>query len=159
MGMEALLSAKGPWKCTQVLAQDFMTTLGALALKENFLDPTCKEIARGSPTPKDVWETLKDQLKGQESYTKLYYLPLLYMTKLEEGFLDVDGYVKSMGAVSGELKDVNLKLSQELVVLMTLTGLPPSFGTQRRILESRKDFLLRLPRKTCNKKLKYSELS
>jgi hypothetical protein len=58
--MEALLRAKGLWKCTQVLAQDFTTTLGTLVLKEKdeietkfdkvlgiiqcFLDPTCKEI-------------------------------------------------------------------------------------------------------------------
>ena len=27
------------------------------------------------------------------------------------------------------LKDFNLKLPEELIVLMTLTGLPPSFGT------------------------------
>jgi hypothetical protein len=32
--MEALLRAKGLWKCTQVLAQDFMTTLGTLVLKK-----------------------------------------------------------------------------------------------------------------------------
>ena len=32
--MEALLRAKGLWKCTQVLAQDFMTTLEPLTLKE-----------------------------------------------------------------------------------------------------------------------------
>jgi hypothetical protein len=32
--MEALVRAKGLWKCTQVLTQDFMTTLGTLTLKE-----------------------------------------------------------------------------------------------------------------------------
>jgi hypothetical protein len=107
--MEALLKSKGLWKCTQVLAQDFMTTLGTLTLKDKdeietkfdkalgtiqcFLDPTCKEIIRGSLTAKDVWKTLKDQLQGQESYTKIYLLTLLYTTKLEEGSLDVDGYI------------------------------------------------------------------
>ena len=80
------------WKCTQFLAQDFMTALGTLTLKEkdeietkfdkplgtiqSFLDPTCKEIARGSLTAKDVWKTLKDQLEGQESYDKIYLLTL-----------------------------------------------------------------------------------
>jgi len=74
--MEALLKAKDLWKCTQVLAQDFMITLGTLILKEKdeietkfdkalgtvqcFLDPTCNEIARGSLTAKDFWKTLKD---------------------------------------------------------------------------------------------------
>jgi hypothetical protein len=64
------LRAKGLCKCTQVLAQDFMTTLGTLTFKEKdeietkfdkalgtiqcFLDPTCKEISRGSITAKDV---------------------------------------------------------------------------------------------------------
>jgi hypothetical protein len=64
--MEALLRAKGLWKCTQVLAQDVMTTLGTLIVKEKdeietkfdktlgtiqcFVDRTCKEIARGSLT-------------------------------------------------------------------------------------------------------------
>ena len=59
--MEALLRAKGLSKCTQVLAQDFMTTLEPLTLKEKdeietkfdkalgtiqcFLDPTYKETA------------------------------------------------------------------------------------------------------------------
>jgi hypothetical protein len=53
-----------------------MTTLGIFSLKEKdemetkfdkalglfqwFLDPTCKEIARGSLTAKNVMETLKD---------------------------------------------------------------------------------------------------
>jgi hypothetical protein len=44
-----------------------------------------------------------------------------------------------MEAIWRRLNDVKLELPQELVVLMTLMGLPPSFGTQRRILESRKD--------------------
>ena len=161
--MEALLRAKGLWKCTQVLAQDFMKTLEPLTLKERdeietkfdkalgtiqcFLDPTCKEIARGSLTAKDVWKTLKDQLEGQESYTKIYLLTLLYTTKLEEGSLDVDGYVKSMEAIWRRLNDVKLELPQELVVLMTLMGLPPSFGTQRRILESRKDLSMDIIKK------------
>jgi len=64
-----------------------------------FLDPTCKEIARGSLTAKDVWKTLKDQLEGKESDTKIYLLTLLYTTKLQEGSLGVDGYVKSMEAI------------------------------------------------------------
>jgi len=79
--MEALLRAKGLWKRTQVLAQDFMTKLGTLTLKEKdeietkfdkalgttqfFFDPTCKEIPRESLTAKDVWKTFKFQLKGQ----------------------------------------------------------------------------------------------
>jgi hypothetical protein len=57
-----------------------MTTLGNLTLKEKneietkfdpalgtlqcFLGPTCKEIARGIHTAKDVWKTFKDQLEG-----------------------------------------------------------------------------------------------
>ena len=107
--MEALLNAQGLWKCTQVLAQDFMTTLGTVTLKEKdeieskfdkaLVVPTCKEIARGSLTAKDVWNTLKDQLEGQESYTKIYSLTLLCTTKLEEGSLDVDGYVHAMKVI------------------------------------------------------------
>jgi len=72
--MEALLRAKGLWKCTQFLDEDFMTTLGTLTLKEKdeietkfdkalgtiqcFLDPTCKEITRGILTAKDVLKLL-----------------------------------------------------------------------------------------------------
>jgi hypothetical protein len=33
-----------------------------LGAAQCFLDPTCKEVSRGSLTAKDVWETLKDQL-------------------------------------------------------------------------------------------------
>jgi len=89
--MKALLRAKGLWKCTQVLAQDFMKTLEPLTLKERdeieskfdkalgtiqfFLDPTCKEIARGSLTAKDVWKTLKDQLKGKNPIPRFIYWP------------------------------------------------------------------------------------
>jgi hypothetical protein len=135
MEMEALLRAKDLWKCTQFLAQDFMKTLEPLTLKEKdeietkfdkalgtiqcFLDPTCKEIAGGSLTAKNVWKTLKDQSEGQESYIKIYLLTLLYATKLEKRSLDVDGYVKSMEAILRRLNDVNLKLPEELVVLMT----------------------------------------
>ena len=68
----------------------------ALGTIHGFLDPTCKEISRRSITAKDVRKTLKYQLEGQESYTKVYLLTLLCTTKLEEGSLDVDGYVKSM---------------------------------------------------------------
>jgi hypothetical protein len=78
-----------------------MTTLGTLTLKEKDEIETCKETARGSLTAKDIWKTLKDQLEGQESYTKICLLTLLYTTKLKEGSLDVDGYVKSIKA-SGE---------------------------------------------------------
>ena len=46
-----------------------------LGMIQFFVDPTYKEIARGSLTAKDVWETLKFQLEGQESYTKIYYWP------------------------------------------------------------------------------------
>jgi hypothetical protein len=66
-------------------------------------------------------------------------LTLLCATKLEEVSLDVAGYVKSTEAIRRKLNDGNLKLPEELVVLMSLTGLPPSFGTQGRILESRKE--------------------
>ena len=137
-----------------------MTTLGTLTLKEKdeienklgkvlgtilfFLDPTCKEIARGSLTPKNIWKTLKNQLEGHESYTKIYLLILLYTTKLEEGSLDVNGYANSMKAIWRRLNYVNLKLPEEFVVLMTLMGLPPSFGTQKRILESRKDLSMEI---------------
>jgi len=68
--MEVLLRVKGIWKCTQVLAQHFMKSLRTLTLLEKddietefdkelgmiqfFVDPTYKEIARGSLTAKDV---------------------------------------------------------------------------------------------------------
>jgi hypothetical protein len=140
-----------------------MTTLGTLTFKKKdeietkfdkvlgtiqcFLDPTWKEIARGSLTAKDIWKALKDQLEGQESYIKIYLMTLLYTTKFEEGSLDVDGYVKLIEAIWRRLNGVNLKLPEELVILMTLMGLPPSFGTQRRILESRKDLSMEIIKK------------
>jgi hypothetical protein len=72
---------------------------------------------------------------------------LLYTTKLEERSLDVDGYVKPIEAIWRRLNDVNLELPEELGVLMTLMGLPPSFGTKRRILESRKDLSMDIVKK------------
>ena len=84
-------------------------------------------------------KTLEDQLEGQESFIKIYLLTLLYATKLEEGSLDVDGYVKSMEAIWRRLNDVNMKLPENLVVLMTPMGLRPSFGTQRIFLKSQKE--------------------
>jgi len=140
-----------------------MTTLGTLTLKEKdeiktkfdkalgtiqwFLDPTCKETVRGRLTAKYVCKTLKDQLERQESYTTIYLLTLLCATKLEEVSLDVAGYVKSTEAIRRKLNDGNLKLPEELVVRMTLMGLPPSFGNQRRILESQKNFPMEIIRK------------
>jgi hypothetical protein len=50
--------------------------------------------------------------------------------------------------VGRRLKDVDLKLSQELIVLITLMSLPLSFGTQGRILESRKDLSKDIIKKT-----------
>jgi len=46
-----------------------------------------------------------------------------------------------------KLNDVNLKLPEELVVLVTLIDLPPSFGTHRRIVESRKDLSIEIIKK------------
>ena len=92
-------------------------------------------------------EDTQGSVERQESCTKIYLLTLLYTTKLEEGSLDVDGYVKLMEAIWRRLNDVKLELPQELVVLMTLMGLPPSFGTQRRILESRKDLSMDIIKK------------
>jgi hypothetical protein len=71
----------------------------------------------------------------------------MYTTKLEEGSLDLDGYVKSMKAIWRRLNDVNLKLSENLVTLVTLMDLPPSFGNQRRIPESRKDISMKIIKK------------
>jgi hypothetical protein len=122
----------------------FDQTIGTI---QCFLHPTCKEIARGSLTAKDVWRPLKDQVEGQESCTKIYLLTLLYTTKLDEGFLDAKGYFKSLEAFWGRLNDVNLKFPKELVVFMTLMGLLPSFGTQRRIQDSRKDFFMKIIKK------------
>ena len=87
-----------------------------------FLDQTCKETAGGRP--------LKDQLQGQESDTKFYSLPLLYITKLEEGSFNVNGYVKSMEPIWKRFNDVNMNVPEELVILMTLVGLLSSFETQ-----------------------------
>jgi hypothetical protein len=119
----------------------------ALGTIECFLDPTCKEIARRNLTTKDARKTLKDQLEEQEPYMMIYLLTLLYTTKSEEGSIDVDGYVKSMEAICAILNDVNLKLPQELVVLVTRMSLPASFGTQRRIVESRKDLSMEIIKK------------
>ena len=59
----------------------------------------------------------------------------------------MDGYIKPMEAIWRRLNVVNLKLPEELVVRMTLMGLPPSFGNQRRILESQKNFPMEIIRK------------
>jgi len=105
--MEVLVGVIVCCDCAQTFAQYFMTTLETLTLKEKdeiktkldnalgtipcFLDPSCKDIARGNLTAKDVWETLKDYLEGPESDTKIYWMTLFYTTKVEEGSLDVDG--------------------------------------------------------------------
>jgi hypothetical protein len=52
-----------------------------------------------------------------------------------------------MEAIWRRLNDVNLKLPEELVVLMTLMGLPPYFETEGRILESRKDLSMEIIKK------------
>jgi len=144
----ALLRAKSLCKCTKFLAQDLLTTLElSLSRRKTRSRPSSTkhlelsnvfsiQLARGRFTAKDVWKTLKDQLERQECYIKMYLLTLLYTTNLEEESLDVDGNVKSMEAIWRRLNDVNLKLPEELFVLMTLMGISPSFGTQRRILES-----------------------
>jgi len=58
-------------------------------------------------------------------------LNLFYTTKLEEESLNFDGYVKSMEAIRRRLSYVNLKRPKKLVILMTLMGLPPSFGPKK----------------------------
>jgi hypothetical protein len=45
--------------------------------------PTCKEVARSSLAANDVWKTLKDQLEGQECFTKIGLLTLIYTSKLD----------------------------------------------------------------------------
>ena len=107
--MEALERTEGLWKCTQFLTQDFMTTLGTLTLKEKyeietkfdkalgtiqcFLNPTCKVCSK-QPYCKKCLEDTQGSVGRKESYNKIYLLTLLYITKLEEGSLDVDGYIK-----------------------------------------------------------------
>ena len=146
-----------------VLAQEFMTTLETLNLEDEvkiehkfdkalgtiqfFLDLTCKEIARGNLTAKDVWEILKDQLEGPKSYAKSFFLTLLYTTKLK---VDVDGYFKSIEVLWRRLKDLNLKLTDALVVFIALTGLP-SFLRPNKYWKLERTFPWRLSRKTCNK--------
>jgi len=114
-----------------------MMTLGILTLKEKdeietkfdkalgtiqcFLNPTCKEMARGILTAKNVWKTLKDQLEGQESYTQIYSLTLLNTTKLEQGSLDVNGYVKSMEAICRRILHQKLQIVQ-IVFFSTRTN-------------------------------------
>jgi hypothetical protein len=52
-----------------------------------------------------------------------------------------------MEAICRRLNDVNVKLPEELIVFMTLIGLSPCFGTQRRNLESRKDLSMEIIKK------------
>jgi hypothetical protein len=59
-----------------------------------------------------------------------------------------------MESIWRRLNDANLKLPEELVVLMTFMGLPPSFGTQRRILKSRKELSMEI----INKNLRQEAL-
>ena len=49
VGMEALLEARNLWKCTQVLAEDFMITLGTVTLKEKDEMETKFYKALGTP--------------------------------------------------------------------------------------------------------------
>ena len=91
---------------------------------------------------------LKDHFEGQDSHPKMYLLILLYTTKLKEGSLDVDDYFKSMLAIWRRFKDINLKLHKEFVVLMILTGGSPPFGTQKRILEARKDLSMEMQQRS-----------
>jgi hypothetical protein len=65
----------------------------------------------------------------------------LHLHEAGKGSLDVDDYVKSKEAVS------SLKLPKELVVVMALMGLLPCFGSQRRMLESRKDLFMEIIKK------------
>jgi hypothetical protein len=128
-----------------------MKTLGTFFLKEK--DEIETKISRGSLPDKDVWETLKNQLQGQESYTEIHLMTFLYATKLKEDSLDVNCHVKSIQAVCRRFNDVDLKLPEKLVVFISLVSPLLFFGTQRRILESRKEFPWRLSRKTFCKKL------
>jgi len=97
--MKALLTTNSLWKCTQIFAECFMITLGALTLKEKdeietkfdkalvsiecFLNSTSKMTAKAIVSDKKVSKTIKDQLKVQESYTKMY---LRSCSRLEEIF-------------------------------------------------------------------------
>jgi len=148
--MEALLRAKGLWQCTQVLPEYFMTTLETLTLKKKdevknkfdkalgtiqcFLDPTCKSIAQGS-------------VESARILYQLYLLTILYNTKLKERYLDLDDYVKSIRAVWRWLKDV-------LLSSWLFMGLTPSFGTQRRILNSRKHLCMEILKKDLTRSFK-----
>jgi hypothetical protein len=81
-------------------------------------------------------------LEGQESYTKIYLLTLLYTNKLQEGSLDVDGYVKSMGAIWRKLNEVNEKLPEEPRRPHDSYGSCPIFRAPKQISEMSKGPLL-----------------
>jgi len=65
----------------------FYKARGTRGTTQCFLDPTCKEIARGSLTAKDVWETLKNQLERKDSYTKTHLLTFLCTLSRKEALL------------------------------------------------------------------------
>jgi hypothetical protein len=60
-------------------------------------------------------------------------LTLLYTPELGERSLVVDVYVKSIEAIWRRLKEFNLKLPKELVVLMTLIGLSHLSGPKEEL--------------------------
>jgi len=107
-----------------------------------------KRLCSRKLTTKDVWKKLKGHLEGHESYTNIFFLTLVYTTKLEDGTRDVDGCVKLVKTMWRRLSDVNLKLPEELVVLMTLMGFRPSFGPKEEFCKLEETFSSRLSRKT-----------
>jgi hypothetical protein len=84
--------------------------------------------------------SLEEDTRGSVGRARIFYQDLFTdPSPHNQGSLDVDGYVKSMEAIWRRLNDVNMKLPENLVVLMTPMGLRPSFGTQRIFLKSQKE--------------------
>ena len=72
--MEALVRAKGLWKCTQVLAQDFMTTLETVRREKTRSRPSStKDFAQGSLLPKMCGRNSRVIWKGKNLTPRFIY--------------------------------------------------------------------------------------
>jgi len=91
--MEKLLGSKGRWKCTQVLIQDFMTTLGpSLSKERRDLSTKHLKLFRVSLTQRDNISNEASLLpevsnRNQEILIQVYFLTFFYNIEVEEVLL------------------------------------------------------------------------
>lgn len=130
--MKSYLVIKGLWECTQTpltpssAATEKVNDLKCLSEMTLLIDPVAFAHIDGHNTAKEAWDSLNKSLseKGLSRKTAL----LKRLTRLElTDFDSMENYISEMVTLAARLKSLGMKIDDEIVASLMLSGLPSTF--------------------------------